>query len=164
MGVWEWIMHSISLGDAGVIVGLLLTVVAMRDETKARRETNLISLTVNHREIWSDYCHTPEYRRVLDATEADLRKQPVTREETIFVSMNVQQLHASYQAMRNDLVLKAEGVRRDVVSFFSKPIPKAVWGELKAFQNDDFVAFVESCLDEMKGGSANARNLTRILD
>jgi hypothetical protein len=38
-------------------------------------------------------------------------------------------------------------LRRDVAQFFSLPIPRAVWEKTKVTQNDDFVAFVESCLN-----------------
>jgi hypothetical protein len=37
-------------------------------------------------------------------------------------------------------------LRRDVRSFFSLPIPKAVWTKTKLLQNQDFAAFIESSL------------------
>ena len=43
------------------------------------------------------------------------------------------------------MVIKQEGLRSDICSFFSLPIPQAVWEKTKLFQNDDFVEFVESC-------------------
>jgi hypothetical protein len=36
------------------------------------------------------------------------------------------------------------GLREDVASFFSLPIPGAVWEEMKIYQDSDFVRFVES--------------------
>ena len=57
----------------------------------------------------------------------------------------IQHANGVYQAMQNGLVIKPEGVRRDVSSFFSLPIPKTVWEKVKVLQNDDFAAFVESC-------------------
>jgi hypothetical protein len=36
-------------------------------------------------------------------------------------------------------------LRQDVRSFFSLPLPKAVWEKTKIFQNQDFVKFVEMC-------------------
>jgi len=38
-----------------------------------------------------------------------------------------------------------EGLRRDIAQFLSLPIPRDVWNKIKNVQNDDFVAFVESC-------------------
>jgi len=40
---------------------------------------------------------------------------------------------------------KVEGLRRDVAQFFALPITREVWGKIKVLQNDEFVAFVESC-------------------
>jgi len=78
---------------------------------------------------------------------ADLSKQAVTREEERFVMLVIQHLNGVFQAMQNGLVVKPEGVRRDVSSFFSLPIPKQVWELVKVLQNNDFVAFVEFCLN-----------------
>ncbi len=59
-------------------------------------------------------------------------------------------LHVSavYHAMKDDLMINLEGMRQDVCWFLSLPIPKAVWARTKLLQNDDFVAFVESCLHQ----------------
>ena len=47
--------------------------------------------------------------------------------------------------MSDQLVVKVEGFRRDIAQFFSLPVPRDVWEKSKVLQNDDFVAFVESC-------------------
>ena len=47
--------------------------------------------------------------------------------------------------MSDQLVVKVEGLRRDVAQFFSLPITREVWEKIKVLQNDDFVTFVESC-------------------
>ena len=59
--------------------------------------------------------------------------------------MLVQHVNSVYQAMNDQLVVKMEGFRRDIAEFFSLPIPREIWEKLKPMQNDDFVAFVESC-------------------
>ena len=61
--------------------------------------------------------------------------------------MNFVTLHLSnaYYAMKDEMVVKVEGLRKDVGSFFSLPIPGAIWEKTKQFQNRDFVAFVEQC-------------------
>ena len=72
-------------------------------------------------------------------------RQPVTREEEIFVTLVIQHLSIVYHAMRDDLTIPPEGLRRDVWQFFTLPIPGAVWEKIKILQNDAFVAYVESC-------------------
>ena len=118
--------------------------VSLREETKARRVSNRIGLTENHRALWSECFHNRQLLRVLDAS-VNLSNAPVTVEEEIFVGMAINQLNSTYDAMKTGLTINPEGVRRDIWSFFSLPIPKAVWEEIKVVQNDDFVAFVESC-------------------
>jgi hypothetical protein len=61
------------------------------------------------------------------------------------VGMAIQQLNATYQALKSDLAIKPEALSEDIRSFFLLPIPKAVWEKTKMFQNEDFVKFVEMC-------------------
>ena len=39
-----------------------------------------------------------------------------------------------------------DALSADVHQFFNRPIPKTVWNEFKAYQDHDFVKFVESTL------------------
>ncbi len=75
----------------------------------------------------------------------DLRHQECTREEEIFVNLVIAHLVTVFYAGKSGLVFKLEGLRRDVAWFFSLPIPSSVWEKAKVLQNDEFVAFVESC-------------------
>ena len=71
--------------------------------------------------------------------------KPITREEEIFVNTVVLHISSVFYATRDDLIIKQEGLRRDVSWFFSFPIPIAVWQKSKVVQNDDFVRFIEQC-------------------
>ena len=118
--------------------------ISLRSETKTRRIANLLTITANHREVWKEIFNRPELGRVLSPT-TNLSKHPVTREEEVFVNMVILHTSSAHQAMQDGLVIKLEGLRRDVCWFFSLPIPKTVWERSKLLQNDDFVAFVERC-------------------
>jgi len=146
MGTWTWESGLNLLNAVGVIGGLLFTAHSLRSETKTRRIANLLTLTQNHRELWVEFFRHPSLARVLDET-ADVVKHPITLDESIFVNMAIQHLNGSYQAMKNGLVIQQDGLRRDISGFFSLPIPKAVWEKIKVMQNDDFVAFVDQCLN-----------------
>lgn len=132
------------LNAVGVIGGLCFTAFSLRSETKTRRIANLLSITANHREVWKEFSHNPQLKRVLDAS-ANLLKQPVTPDEEIFVNLVLLHTSSVYYAMKDQLVVKLEGLRRDVSQFLSLPIPRTIWEKSKLVQNDDFVAFVESC-------------------
>ncbi len=132
------------LNAVGVISGLFFTAFSLRSETKTRRIANLLTITTNHRNVWKEFFSHPELARVLDAS-ADLIKRPVTREEEIFTNFIFLHISSVYCAMNDELVIKLEGLRRDVAQFLTLPIPQKIWEKSKLLQNDDFVNFVEAC-------------------
>lgn len=128
----------------GIIAGLWFTAFSLRSETKTRRIANLLTITANHREIWKEFLNNPKLARVRDAG-ADIVKQPVTDDERLFVIMVILHINSAYYSMKDGLVVKLDGLRGDVAQILARPVPKAIWEKIKQFQNDDFVAFVESC-------------------
>jgi len=132
------------LNALGVVGGLFFTGYSLHAENKTRKITNLLTLAQSHREIWKEILHEPRLNRVLSA-RVDIERTPVTREEEIFVTLVIQHLGIVFRAMQNDLTIDPEGLRRDVWQFFSLPIPGWVWNRIKVLQDEDFVAYVESC-------------------
>ncbi|HEV2695483.1 MAG TPA: hypothetical protein VG347_21500 [Verrucomicrobiae bacterium] len=150
MGIWEWISQIVAVvsGIGGLwaaVFALLDNNKARREETKARKVANLLSITSNHRELWKECLIYPTLDRVIDPA-ADMEKQPVTPAEEFFMSMAISHTSSTYEALKDELLTKQEGLRRDVELFFSLPIPNAVWQRTKLLQNQDFAAFIESCL------------------
>jgi hypothetical protein len=131
--------------SAGIISGLWFTAVSLHSETKTRRVANLLTITANYREIWRELLHTPALARVIDPS-ADVVKRPVTPEEELFVELVISHVNSVFYATHNQLVVEWEGLRRDVKSFFSLPVPHAVWIKTKLLQNQDFAAFIDSAL------------------
>jgi hypothetical protein len=146
MGIGEWILQNwFNLFSAiGIITGLWFTAFSLRSETKTRRIANLLTITANHREIWKEFLNNPKLARVRDAA-ADTTKQPVTDAERVFVTLVILHINSVYYTMSDQLVVKYEGLRRDIAQFFSLPISKAVWEKIKVFQNDALVRFIEEC-------------------
>ncbi|MBU6401585.1 MAG: hypothetical protein KGS61_14810, partial [Verrucomicrobia bacterium] len=137
-----------ALQSAGIIAGLILTCIALRQDIKVRRISNLIAVTAEHRDIWSKLYQKPELARVLDAA-ADPERTPVAQEEELFITMLVLHLYSVFRAVEGGLYLKLEGLEKDVAMFFSLPLVRVVWTKLKPLQDEEFVRFVEACL----GGS-----------
>lgn len=132
------------LNVVGIVGGLCFTAHSLRSETKTRRIANQLALTEGHRDIWRQLFEHPELARVLNP-EIAITPQTVTPQEEIFVGLVIQHLSVVFHAMRDELTINPEGLRRDVFRFFSLPIPHAVWENVKVMQNEKFVAFVESC-------------------
>lgn len=143
VGPQDWF---VLLQSIGIIAGLLFTAFSRREETNSRRVSNLLTITEHHRELWSQIYGRPELKRVLDE-HVDLQIVEVTAEEEIFANFLIFHLHGVFYARKAGLVLKLEGLRQDVRRFFALPIPRAVWKKTKGLQNDEFVQFVESCLE-----------------
>jgi len=145
MGVLAWVGDNWFnvIQSGGIIAGLLVSAAALRLDANARRVGNLLDVTKNHREIWTYLYARPELSRVLDAS-ADLKRVPITAEEELFVNLLVLHLNSAYQATKRGVYVKPEGLRKDIQTFFSLPIPRAVWEKAKLLQDEDFVRFVES--------------------
>lgn len=126
MGIAEWISQNCFnlFSSLGIIGGLWFTAVSLRSETKTRRIANLLTITANHREVWKEIFHRPDLSRVLDES-ADVAKKPVTSAERFFVNMVISNTNSMYEALKDELVIKQDGLRRDVKFFFSLPIPRA---------------------------------------
>jgi hypothetical protein len=130
------------LQSAAIVAGLLLNVSVLLEEKKARRLSNLITLTQQHRDIWRDSTR-PELSRLRE-TNVDLLAHPVTRDEETFVKSVIVQTVCAYQANRLKEVADFGDLSADAGSFFSLPIPGAVWGRVKSLHDSEFVTFVEA--------------------
>ena len=126
-------------------VGFFLTAYAFYRESVARKNSNMIEMGKQHREVWRPMYERPELKRV-DDPGAALDTKPLTREEQRFVGEIILHFSIVYQTMRTGMFVKLDGLERDIKEFFALPIPKAVWKLVRPFHNKNFVKFVERCL------------------
>ena len=147
MGAMEWLAHNWFdlLSTVGVVASLVFAAVSLRSDTKTRRTANLLTITANYREVWKEFPHDPALVRVLDPS-ANAEKRPITPAERAFVNLIISHTSSVYESLKDELLIKQEGLRRDVKEFFSLPVPKAVWSRTKLLQNKDFAAFMEASL------------------
>lgn len=128
-------------------LGILFAAYTIHVDAKARRIANFLTITSNYRETWQE-CFRHQYLvRVLDAS-VDVKKDPVTPLEELFVGLVIAQMSSAYYAAQGDLMIKLEGSGQDMAQFLSLPIPQAVWRKAKPLQNHDFAAFIESSLKQ----------------
>ena len=143
----------------GIIIGFFFTAAALNHDTKARRTSNLIEITNEHREIWSELFRQPALLRVFDMA-ADLKSKPMRLEEELFIRFLILHLNISYQAMKNGVFITPQGLRKDISQFFSRPMAKLVWEKLRPLQDEDFVNYVEACMDEQPAYASEASGST----
>jgi hypothetical protein len=136
---WEFFIATL-----GVIGGLVFSGMQRRSEAETQRVSNLLEITKSHREIWFTYMNDPALARARDRN-AKIQNIPVTEKEEIFVIAVILHLSSVFVAGKSHQMVKEEGLRRDVLDFFSRPIPARVWEKMKVLYNDDFVKYVEAC-------------------
>jgi hypothetical protein len=131
------------LQTAGIVSGFAFTIHALRTESEARKIDNMIALNQEHMAIWKELYARPELSRIIEDRVA-LDTKPLSHEERLFVTFLILHLSVVYRAMRAKMFVNVEGLKEDVKSFFSLPIPKIVRKTLKTSQDQDFVRFIES--------------------
>jgi hypothetical protein len=157
MGFSQWFGQHwfTSLQSVAIIAGLLFNATALRADAKSRRVNNLLTITANHRQIWTQFYQQPELKRVLDS-EARLDEKGLTREEELFTRFVILHLNSAFHAIKNGMLMTPDGLRRDAAWFFSLPIPASVWERVKLLQDRDFAQFVEQCKGNDLGDQSDA--------
>ena len=147
MGILPWIGQQwfALLQTVGILGGLLFTALTLRKDERARQISNSIAITEQHRQIWKELYLFPELSRVL-LKERNLVREPASQQEELFVRTLIVHLSTAFRAMKHDEFVRLEGLERDVRSFFSLPVPKAVWRKVQPFHDKDFANFVEAQL------------------
>jgi hypothetical protein len=147
MGFFAWFgTHWFTLlQSVGIIAGLMFSGLALRLDAKSRRIGNLITLTASHRDIWSQLYRMPKLARVLEPN-VNLKDAPITESERLFMTLLILHLSSIYHALDDSLSVKPDALRQDIKELFSLPIPRAVWEEMRRFQDRRFVKFIAVCL------------------
>lgn len=138
-GHWSEIIQTVGVG------GLFLTARSLQIDARARQVANRLTLTQQHRELWSYFYSQPDLKRVLE-TDIDLHQNPVTLKEEHFVILAVLHFNGAFKAIAAGMYRSPDGLEPDIVDFFSLPIPRTVWERIKPLQNQDLVRFVEKTL------------------
>jgi len=157
-GFEEWLTNNwfSLLQSLGIICGLLFTATSIRRDTAARRASDLLSLSERHQDLWSELYRRPELRRIR-SKEVDLLANPVTGSEEEFLKLVFVHFYTGWLLARKGALLEMNAFKEDVRTFFSLPIPKAVWKEAHEGRDPKFVEFVDAY---SKKGEQNGRHVT----
>lgn len=136
------------LQTASILVGFFTAAYTIRTNTKERKIGNLFALTTAHREIWSRLYERNELSRVL-SDSVNLRREPITSEEELFVHTLILHLRAAFKARDLGMQFDDDAVAADIRQFFNRPIPRTVWERSKVFQDRKFVEFVEHSIEHL---------------
>ena len=132
-----------ALQTLAIVSGLVFPTITLRRDDRSRRSASLFQLTAHHRDVWVELFKQPELRRVL-SPQPDLAREPVTDNEALFVGFLILHLNTAHNAVAQGLMPPLAGLGADIRTFFSRPIPRAVWNDLRRFQDPAFVVFIEA--------------------
>ncbi len=140
----DWVTANwfLVLQGAGIIGGLLFTGLSLRRESRARRVSDLLTLTEQHRELWNEGRCRPELARVFQG-EGDLVGQPVSAHEEAFLNEVIVHFNTGWLLAREGSLLSLAALANDVQAFFRLPIPRVVWQKTRLERDPKFVRFVE---------------------
>jgi hypothetical protein len=143
----------------GIMASLWLTAAAANREAKARNEEavarhreakakeieNLLTNADHQRELWTDAYKRPELERVFQAN-VNLAEKPIKVAEKEFLNLVLVQYQITWCIAEAGGIVTMEELALDVRDFFSLPLPRAVWENVKGVRNPRFVEFVEGAL------------------
>jgi hypothetical protein len=135
------------LQSVGIVCGLLFTSLSIRRDTRARRTTDLLTLTERHHDLWSEIHRRPELQRILNK-EVDLVSRPVSTTEQEFLNLVFVHFYTGWLLAKSDALVPLEAMAADIRAFFGLPIPRFIWKQARDARDPKFVGFVDACLSK----------------
>jgi hypothetical protein len=128
------------------MASLWLTASAAVREARAREIENLLTIAVNHRELWSGVSHRRELDRIF-RTDVDVLTAPASVAEEEFLNLVMVHYLTTWRLANLGGIISHKELAGDVHDFFSRPLPRAVWEKTKKARNSKFVRFVDRALE-----------------
>lgn len=137
--------------SAGIVASFLFTAAGYRRDGKARKTSDLLALTQEHRELWSEAHRRPDLGRLF-RSEVDLVASPVTTAEQEFLNLVFVHFETGWQLAKQGVATPLAVLTLDVRAFFRLPVVRAVWEELRWSRNPEFVKYVDGILAHVGKG------------
>lgn len=127
----------------GIVGGLWFTAMTLRQQAQASKNTDLLTLAGQHRELWSEVHRRSDLNRVLHA-DVDLVAAPITVAEEEFLNTVIQHFNTSWVLARTGVAITTKTLAVDARSFFALPLPRTIFERTKAARDPKFVRFIEA--------------------
>jgi hypothetical protein len=129
----------------GIIGSLWVAAVAANRESRTKGIENLLSLSEHHRELWKEIPGQNDLVRIFQP-DADTLLVPVTMAEAEFLNLVIVHFQTGWCIAKAGGFTTLAEMKADVRSFFTLPLPRAVWEKTKQNRNMEFVRFVEKSI------------------
>ncbi|MEO1263188.1 MAG: hypothetical protein AAFZ15_30540 [Bacteroidota bacterium] len=133
-----------------IVAGFVLSYLAIRGETQAKKVEHLLNITQSHREIWEKTYTNPKLLRIRKS-DIDLDKEPITEQERRMAKEIIMHIYVVNRAIKNRQLDKGE-MEKDIADFLSHQIPNRVWHEVKGYYDKRFVNHIEGLLSKNRAG------------
>jgi len=130
----------------GVIGSLCMTAEAARREAKAREVENLLTIADHNRQLWSGVRQRKELKRIFQCEKVG-HIVDATVDEEEFLNLVINHFQTTWCIAKIGGIITPKELADDAGSFFSLPVPHAVWERTKVDRNKEFVRFVERAID-----------------
>ena len=138
--------HWFSLLESlGIVGSLLFTAISLRKDIQGRRVTEFLTLAGQHRRLWGHLHRRPRLAKMLEPNR-DLREQPVTQEERLFLELAFVHFHTGWLLAREGSLTPLPVLAADAGIFFNLPVPAQVWEHCKETSEPEFVLFIDEAV------------------
>src|SRR5215213_5918493 len=107
-------------------LGVLFAAVEIRNNTKARRLSNLISTTGAHRSLWQSAIQDSKLKSIYSSSR-NLSRNPLNFEEEVHINLHILHAKVAFEALDDGMRISRRGVAADIHQFFTLPAISGVW-------------------------------------
>ena len=133
----------------GIIGSLWIAAMAANRESRTKGIENLLSLSEHHRELWKEIPGQNDLVRIFQP-DADTLLVPVTMAEAEFLNLVIVHFQTGWCIAKAGGFTTLAEMKADVRSFFTLPLPRAVWENTKGNRDPAFVRFVTRAIQTAK--------------
>lgn len=131
----------------GIIGSLWAATSAANRDAKAKEIENLLTLSEHHRELWKEVPQRKDLARIF-CQDANALLTPATMAEAEFLNLVIVHFQTGWWIARAGGITALQEMKADIRSFFTLPLPRAVWEDTKQDRNKEFVRFVTRLMGE----------------
>lgn len=130
----------------GILSGFLLAARSLALDRGIRKTEILMQLTESHREIWESFLDEANLESTLDPYRK-VDTHPITFAEKRFVTSVILHMAMVHRASRHGVFQPWEGLKLDIREFLHLPVPGTVFENLRPYQEEEFLRFIDSLLN-----------------
>jgi hypothetical protein len=136
---WFSLLQTVS-----IIGTLSIATIAVRSSGRATKGSNTLAIASSNRQIWGQLITNPVLQSVTRHTM--MPGEEVRYDELRFVLQVIHHIETSFELAQTGGIKPVQNMRRDIHATMTLPVFRVVWQDAKAYQDNSFVEFIDSCI------------------